>query len=200
MRYKQFEDLVTLKRLNKYVTACNNNTSRSMRLYRANIRLSKEFLAILGIFEVVLRNKIDNHYKSLFPVTAPDHEWLLQFVLPGGRFANNDCRNTVKTVVDSYTSLEHTYSHDKLIASLSFGVWKYMFAGKQYQNAGNTLLTIFPNRPLRTSQKDIYSKLNKINAIRNRVAHHEPICFDPNGAISTHYARQHYVEVIELVL
>jgi hypothetical protein len=43
--------------------------------------MSQAFLAILGIFEVVLRNKIDLHYKSRFSA-SPD--WLLASTLPGG--------------------------------------------------------------------------------------------------------------------
>ena len=78
----------------------------------------------------------------------------------------------------AYEKLGKNYTHDKLVAELSFGVWVFLFAGKQYQAGGNVLLSIFPKRPYKVNQKVIYQKLNQINSLRNRVAHHEPIVLD----------------------
>jgi len=69
MRYAEFEELISPQRLNRYKVACNNNTRKTVGLYRANIRMSQAFLAVLGLFEVVLRNKIDAHFKAHFPKT-----------------------------------------------------------------------------------------------------------------------------------
>ncbi|MFO0489061.1 MAG: CAAX protease, partial [Cyclobacteriaceae bacterium] len=39
----------------------------------------------------------------------------------------------------------------------------------------------------------------KINMLRNRLAHHEPICFANGQAVkNTTYARQHYAQILEL--
>ena len=47
--------------------------------------------------------------------------------------------------------------------------------------------------------KNAVNQLEKINSLRNRIAHHEPICFvDNQPVISTIYARQHYNLILQL--
>ena len=199
MKFRQFETLISPQRLARYKASCGNNTRRTTRLYRANIRISQRFLATLSIFEVVLRNKIDLHYKNQFPTLPGGHEWLLASILPGGFLTQPGCQKTSNKINETYTNLGANYTHDKLLAELSFGTWKFMFAGKQYQAGGNTLLSIFPNLPPHHSQSDVYSKLNYINSIRNRVAHHAPICFGNGNTIGTIYARNHFQHIIDIL-
>ncbi|WP_218162218.1 hypothetical protein [Chitinophaga sp. CF118] len=98
-----------------------------------------------------------------------------------------------------YDELGSDYTHDKLLAKLSFGFWKHLFAGRQFHAGGSTLLAIFPNIPFHHNQTFIYHKLSKINSIRNRVAHHEAICFGTGNTIGTAYARSHFQEMIDLL-
>lgn len=147
-----------------------------MTLYRANLRLSQEIFSVLSVFEVVLRNQIDTHYKTMFYPLIGNDEWLLHATNPGGR----------------------GYTHDKLVAELTFGFWRFQFASKEFMAAGSSLHRIFLNRPLRTNHTDIFNKLGFVNKIRNRIAHHEPICFGPGNTISTMYALEHYNVIIEL--
>jgi hypothetical protein len=196
MRYSEFERLISPQRLNRYKAACNNNTRKTLSLYRANIRMSQAFLAILGIFEVVLRNKIDAHYKTQFPATP---EWLHYSTLPGGFLTQNGCQNSLNKITRTYADLGPNYTHDKLLAELSFGFWKFMFAFRQFRAGGSRLLTIFPNLPIHRNQNFIYQKLDRINSIRNRVAHHEPICFGAGNLIGTTYARSHFQEIIDII-
>jgi hypothetical protein len=196
MRYSHFEQLITRQRLARYLAACGDDTRKTLRLYRANIRISQAFLAVLGVFEVVLRNKIDWHYKAQFQAN-PD--WLLGSTLPGGFLTQPGCQNSLNKISQTYTSLGANYTHDKLLADLSFGFWKFMFAGRQFQAAGSTLLGIFPSLPALHNQVFIYHKLDRINSIRNRVAHHEPICFGAGNTIGTSYARQHFQEITDIL-
>jgi hypothetical protein len=64
MHYNDFEKLISRPRLYKYFITCGSNTRKAMVLYRANIRLSQAMFAVLCLFEVVLRNAIDRHYKN----------------------------------------------------------------------------------------------------------------------------------------
>ena len=187
---------MSLQRLKRYRIACNYNIQKTLCLYRANIRMSLAFLAILGIFEVVLRNKIDVHYKAQFSET-PD--WFLAAMHPGGFLTQNGCQGSLNKITKAYADMRQNYSHDKLLSQLSFGFWKFMFAGGQFKAGGGTLLAIFPNRPSGCNQKTIYQKLHRINLIRNRVAHHEPICFGTGNVIDTTYARDVFQEIIDVV-
>jgi hypothetical protein len=196
MRYVEFEQLISAQRLVRYKAACSDNSRKTLSLYRANIRISQAFLAIISVFEIVLRNRIDRHYKAQF---SANPDWLLVSTLPGGFLTQNGCQNSLYKITRTYNDLGLSYTHDKLLAELSFGFWKFMFAGRQFQAGGSTLLAIFPNLPPRHNQSFIYHKLDKINSIRNRVAHHEPICFGAENTIGILYARSHFQEIIDIL-
>jgi hypothetical protein len=71
VKYGDFEELISKPRLSRYLLACGNNTKSAMTLYRANLRISQQMFSVLGVFEVVLRNQIDRHYKSIYrPITG----------------------------------------------------------------------------------------------------------------------------------
>lgn len=90
------------------------------------------------------------------------------------------------------------------MASHGFGFWRYLFSDHQYRAGGLDLLNIFPNKPTSTpsiayNAKYVFSKLAEINDTRNRIAHHEPICFAPRNPVKdTNYARQNYFQIITL--
>jgi hypothetical protein len=49
------------------------------------------------------------------------------------------------------------------------------------------LLKIFTNKPKDINHKIIYKELDEIRDFRNRIAHHEPICFNKKDKVSTKY-------------
>lgn len=154
---------------------------------------------VISCFEVALRNRIDQHYLAKF-----GSNWLWDASSLGGIFANQNCRTTAQTVYDEVLKLNSNYSHQKLVAGLGFGFWRYLFSDHQYRAGGQDLLNILPNKPTSTlstqyNAKYIFSRLAEINDIRNRIAHHEPICFAPRVAVKdTNFARQHYHQIISL--
>jgi len=80
-----------------------------------------------------------------------------------------------------------------------------MFAPHQFSKSGQTLLQIFPSKPMSTcsiqyNNNYIFNELAKINKIRNRIAHHEPICFSPLLAVkNTMYIRQNHGSILQLL-
>ena len=74
---------------------------------------------------------------------------------------------------------EQSYTHTKLIAEMEFGIWKYMFSPVQFNQTGRVLLRVFPNKERSTPDMQynhsyFFNELDKINTMRNRIAHHEP--------------------------
>ena len=59
MKYADFEKIMSPQRMERYVTACRGDTRKAMTLYRYNLQVSQEMFAIVGCFEVALRNAID---------------------------------------------------------------------------------------------------------------------------------------------
>lgn len=201
MRYNEFEDTISPERMQRYVLACGNDTRRAMTLYRYNLKLSQEMFTLISCFEVSLRNKINKEMVANF-----GNDWLRDFILPGGRF-DSDPRvdGTRKIIKKAYEGLirSHNYSHTKLLAEMEFGVWKFMFNNVQYRIANRCLLNIFPNKPTSTAQHQydntfVFNDLKVINTIRNRIAHHEAICFGNPVCIDTQGVLDCYARIMRL--
>ena len=81
---------------------------------------------------------------------------------------------------------------------------QYMFSAKQYRATGRSLLKIFPNKTrssaeMQYNQSYVFNELDKVNTLRNRLAHHEPICFYLNEPeIDTGYIVTEYQKIQSL--
>ncbi len=169
-----------------------------MTLYRKNLQLSQEMFTVISCFEVALRNKINEHYTVKF-----GNDWLADSINAGGFFNIPACSGTARIIKKSKSKLTH-YTHPKLIASLDFGFWRYLFAQPQYLAGGQSLLLIFPSKPKTTPQIQynhtyLFRQLEAINEFRNRIAHHEPICFSlGSSTIDTSFCLQNYNLILQL--
>jgi hypothetical protein len=199
MRYAEFTNIMSPARMGRYRAASSGDSRKAMTLYRKNLLLSQELFTLISCFEVALRNSIDRHYSGILGT-----DWLRNAAAPGGIFDNPRCRVSAQTIKDEVIGLSSQYTHAKLVAELGFGFWRYLFSPNQYRAGGQTLLKVFASRPLSSpvaqyNASFIFNELAKINGLRNRIAHHEPICFIPSRPIKdTTYARQHYHLILQL--
>jgi hypothetical protein len=199
MKYPDFEKIITPARMCRYLASCGGNTRKAMTLYRKNIIPSQKLFTVISCFEIALRNAIDIHYTAIY---RPD--WLKNAASTGGIFDNNKCRLTQININDAIRNLNRFYTHFKLVAELGFGFWRFMFANNQFNAAGSTLLQLMPAKPRSTpaiqyNHNFILNQLATINDLRNRIAHHEPICFLPGHSVKdTNYARNHYFLILQL--
>ena len=183
--------------MNRYRLACGGNTRKAMTLYRKNLQLTQELFTVISCFEIALRNALD---AQMVPVLGAD--WLRDSAQPGGIFDNPGCRLTQENINDAIKKLK-VYTHNKLVAELGFGFWRYMFARHQFNATGRILLRVFPSKPTSTPSTQynhsyVFNQLAALNNLRNRMAHHEPICFLPQQPVkNTTYARQHYNLILQ---
>lgn len=203
MIYREFERIMSQKRMNRYLLACNGDTRKAMTLYRYNLQLSQEAFTIISCFEVALRNAIDEHLKATL---GP--EWLKDSIMGNGIFTHSTLDKSFGIISRAYNKLRSsdTYSHSKLLAEMEFGVWKYMFSPIQFRLTGSRLLRIFPNKARSTPEIQynhsyIFNELDKINTLRNRIAHHEPVCFFlQQPVIDTAYILNEYQKIQTLFM
>ncbi len=192
MRYADFVEVMSPSRINRYLYACGGNTRKAMMLYRKNMLLTQELFTVVGCFEICLRNAID----ALISKTRGD-DWLRDSALPSGVFDSPKCKLTQENILEAMRKLP-VYNHNKLVAELGFGFWRFMFAQNQFNATGRVLLQVFPSKPkssaqMQLNQTYVFNRLAELNQLRNRMAHHEPICFLPGqSVVDTTYARQHY--------
>lgn len=64
MDFKTSQKLYSEARMGKYLKACAGSQFRTMQLYRYNLRLCQRFYGVLNIFEVILRNAVNEHYMA----------------------------------------------------------------------------------------------------------------------------------------
>jgi hypothetical protein len=184
---------ISTPRFQRYLEACGNR-DKALALYRANIALSQQLYGVIGVFEVILRNSIDRYM-----IAQQGDEWLENAVTSGGYFdISPGCEITYHSVQEAIHRLGIQYTHDELITKLTFGFWTYLFSPKEFAAAGSSLLGAFPNRPFGTKQKTIFQNLVKINDLRNRIAHHEPICLEKD-IISINRTEKRYLLILELL-
>lgn len=137
--------------------------------YKQNIKDSEEYYILLSIFEISLRNSIDNYFRKKI-----SNDWLNSQIL------HHDTKQRIIESKNKIYQRKEKISHDKIIAELPFGFWTSLFR-KSYSNLFRIkdIKNIFPNIPKKSEKlitRYILDKeLNKIRKFRNRVFHYERI-------------------------
>ena len=201
MNYSAFENVMSSKRMRRYLNACDGDKRKAQTLYRLNLRLSQEMFTVISCYEVALRNAIDK-----IMTASLGSDWIRDAILPGGIFDNPLFSGTTRIMHKAYNELitKGKYSCSKMLSAMEFGIWKYMFSAPQYRATGRRLLQIFPNKPkssalMQYNNQYIYNELDAVNRLRNRIAHHEPICFlHDQETISTVYLLNCYRRILTL--
>lgn len=215
MDYLKSCDYFSVPRMEHYRNAVGE--SKAVVLYRLNLQLSQELFSLVSVFEIILRNKINDKIIS----ETGDDTWLLNSIQPNtegvlpykGCFLTPKTREAANIIWGAVFKLgAEAHNHNHLLAELGFGFWRYLFADGQYDALGKVLLDIFPSKPAPVSttdkfgktvwvhynQKWVLNQLAQINIMRNRLAHHEPVCFQGNVK-STIYARQIIQLIVDLL-
>lgn len=194
MKYPDYEKAFSPARLNKYLKACNGETTAALTLYRHNVKLCQKCYGILNIFEIVLRNAINEHYKAYFS----DPDWIRHQLVPGGMLENHPQRQSILKIISDLDATGK-YTNDRVVSSVSFGFWTHLFSRRPFALGGQSLLQVFPSRTKGLGQRAIYNELQDVKTFRNRIAHHEAICFDAAGARNTAQVKANYALVIKYI-
>lgn len=194
MKYSDYERAFSPARLNKYLVACGGNTTKALTLYRHNVKLCQKFYGILNIFEVLLRNAINVHYQNVFN----DPDWVENQLQPGGMIENAPQKNEVFRIITTLRQ-DSRYTNDRVVSSVSFGFWTHLFTKQPFRLGGQNLLQIFPNRTVGLGQRAVFNELQEIKTFRNRIAHHEAICFDEKGNIDMTSTQSKYALILKYI-
>jgi len=153
----------------KFITDARLQNYDNLQEYKNNIYISEKYYILLSIFEISLRNSIDDYFKSKIGVAWLDSEIL-----------HIDTKQRVDEAKKKILQRRETLTHDKIIAELPLGFWTSLFR-KSYTNLIRVkdIKHIFPNIPPKKQKLITRSildrKLNLIRKFRNRVFHYERI-------------------------
>lgn len=173
----------------------------TLLMHQQLMQLGTEFMTVIGVIEIALRNKIHNHLCDRFETD----NWLLNppdILEKTERLAIKKAVSYAKRV--SYSKLHSsekrrlrdellsipanlglssddiakecksalTVSSSDVLTQLSLSFWKALFSVKYEQLLWDQgLKTLFPNKTLNRSQ--VARHLEKLYQARNRIAHHE---------------------------
>lgn len=161
--------------IQKYISAKRFSKYHSMEHYEQNLLLSKQYYIPLSVLEVSLRNRINNHFEKYYGAG-----WLMN----EASFLRSDQIRKIEEAKAKIKERRESITKDKLIAELSFGFWVNLFKkAYEHQMRIGSLKQIFSNLPKKedriVNRKELFTSLNRIRNLRNRIFHHEKIIDKP---------------------
>lgn len=195
----ELERAFSIPRFSRYMAATGGDFHKAYDLYRLNLRSSGKLFMCIAIFEVSFRNAIDKHYTLRFGnKDLGEPSWLLSQSSPSGFLAKKGCEKSRASVLESIQKFGEYFSHDKVVSNLGFAFWRNLFNAREYAAGGDSLLKIFQDKPrgLGFNQTMVFNKLHVVNDTRNRIAHHDPICFVADTALVSFDTPQKAYEVM----
>ena len=169
-----------------YITKHTDSKSLIIEIHQETLSLNGALMSIVGMIEIALRNTIyqnlNQHFavKNWFFYPPAPFEWrssekkklkkALEYAQEAKLFKIK--RKYRKTVIRDKISV----SDDDMIAQLTFGFWKRLYA-LEYEHYlwKPALRHAFPNTKI--IRPNIAKNLEIIYQTRNRLAHHEPVLF-----------------------
>lgn len=166
------ENAFSAQRMSKYMSLYPTNEARALKHYKANLKLAEAFYTSLSVFEVTLRNAMSRQMEAM----TGRKDWYA--ILPD----DPDLKSLNGDIVQATRHIKNRGEEvgpDKIISELTFGFWVTML-NREYDHAlWKSLRMAFPNMPKAIRQrKNVSAPCNTFRKLRNRVFHHEAICWD----------------------
>ncbi len=173
-----YKKIFSQERLNAYKICSTDTDEDIIAKYLWNIALSETFYPAIAIFEVNYRNHIYNAIS--FHIMK---EWLDEINNPWLLQPEKDQIITAKKKIIKSGKI---VTQGQIISQLTLGFWISILK-KQYKknvwNKPRVFEDVFPNFNIKCADRIsvVDPHLKKILSIRNRISHHEPILYHPNG-------------------
>lgn len=171
--YSEILPLVTAERLGSYLGASGGDTVDAFALYEWNMRAAASIMELTSMVEVLARNALDRELRDWARRRHAGASWL--DVAPVDQQGSADIQKARDRATQRGRRAE---VHGRVIAELSLGFWRYLVESR-YLTAlwiPATHRAFHDGDPdLRTRQKQVAFRMQQLNFVRNRAAHHEPI-------------------------
>jgi hypothetical protein len=158
--------------MRRYFDAHKDNSNKAILHYQCNIELAEAFYSSIAVFEVALRNALNRELIKL----AGRKDWYRSLLAQPGL---SDLHKYITQANKQIANRKEIASPDKIVAELTLGFWVSLLNSKYEKLLWKDLRRAFPYMPKNERQrKNISAPLNSFRAFRNRVFHHEPICWN----------------------
>ena len=167
-----FEKVFSTKRMERYFALYPDDEARAIRHYQCNLQLSEAFYVSLSVFEVTLRNALCRELETM----TGREDWYAVFpTTPGLVGLNRYITQAIKQIAGRHESI----TSSKIVAELTLGFWVSLLNSEYERLLWKDLRRAFPFMPKQERQrKNVSAPLNRFRSFRNRVFHHESICWN----------------------
>jgi len=160
------EKTLTRERLEKYLSATEQNLDKAILLYEENIRLSESFYTPLQCVEVCLRNSIHAQLTTTY-----GEEWYNNHQMG----LNQDSLNMIIDAIEELKKDRKLVTPGRVVAELKFAFWVGLMGPRYdatlWRKVLHRAFLVGGGKP----RSVVHSRFNAIRRFRNRIAHHEPI-------------------------
>ena len=190
MKFQDFRQYFSEARVNRYLLATSNSKNRAIKLYKANLKTSQAFHPLIGVFEVILRNRLNDILANHFG----DTDWIINqktgfmsdsslrytYKRTGLQKTNDFLKREISRAEKRLQKTNTPISSGKIIAEQTLGFWTDLFEVHHYRLLRGKPIQIFHSLPAGHGRKEVNDAMNKVRRFRNRINHNEPICFKGN--------------------
>ena len=160
------------QRLEKYIRLYDGDEAKVVAHYKANLALAESLYTSLSVFEVTLRNALSKELERMMG----RKDWYSAFQ---SNPALKSLTSEVTVAIRHISQRGEMVSPDKIVAELTFGFWVTLLNSEYELTLWKGLRLAFPHMPKKDrKRKNVSSPCNALRKLRNRVFHHESICWD----------------------
>lgn len=154
-------------RLNRFSAGAGGDKHRAFRQYVWNARLCEEFYLPLQVAEITIRNAIHQTLTRRFGSDWPTSSAFIEQI-------PDRYKSEVRRVVNDERAAKRAgFTVDHVVAGLTFGFWVHLLTAR-YDDLlwQGGVKRSFPHVAKGTTREQVYLKVDRLRAFRNRVAHH----------------------------
>ena len=170
----RIEEVLSTARFERYRLVTHSDED-AWKLYVFNGEMSGAYFELITWVEVGLRNRLSKSLQAFRETISPFGSW---YDIDGKKewfspWYTEQSRYKIREALRKTGKMNGEIKSDKVIAELTLGFWTNLLAPRYEQSLWTPALR--KSFPKGYSRGEIFVKFKRLNLLRNRVAHHEPI-------------------------
>ncbi len=195
--YSELEQAISAGRASRYLRSTISpvtgqpDPNAAVQLYELNVEISAAAWAVTSDIEIILRNIVADSMAAHHAATrgSVNHRWYddPSWFTSGQKWFTSETLRSIATAMGRVGDPGPTGAprppEGRVVAELTFGFWRYLLVSRYEHSLWNPSIRGsfqgLSHLSGSDSRKAVYSAVERMNYLRNRVAHHEPI-YEPS--------------------
>lgn len=183
---------IGFERLSGYDGMAGGDQLRALGLYNWNSAISAAVFEDLSVLEVVLRNACHRQLEAWNAAQDHQHPWYHHPVLTPRHMQD------VGVARGRVAQGKKTETQGRVVAELMLGFWRLLHSKECEVTLWRPCLRHAYPAASSLARQHVYDRLDHLNTLRNRIAHHEPVHGPTIGHVKSDLAGLHR-ELLELL-